>query len=301
MTYQDLLAVDQNLLVAKARVAPKGMSIPRWELVAEHMLAKLQNGVSKALTSFPITGYHNWVDSVTVLYWLTNRGEWSTFVRNRVKKIVELTDSSWKYVPTSENPSDLGTRGAAPDKLTQLWFKGPSWIYDETDNPEQPAIMETDEVKLERGKKEALMLTEDKAQETLKRLSEGLLNKFPYWKLLRITAYVRRFTDGCRNRRRNGPLTRFEIMEAERTWVQIVQQTCDMTTNLKLTTDDNGVMRCNERIQDYKPIFIPRKSALARRIIEHCHLQTLHGGVAATMNRVRQKYWIPRLDRKSVV
>lgn len=244
-----------------------------------------ENGVSKALTSFPITGYHNWVDSMTVLYWLANRGEWSTFVRNRVKKIEELTDSSWKYVPTSENPSDLGTRGAAPDKLTQLWFKGPSWISDEEENPKQPAIVETDEAKLERGKKEALMLTEDKTQETLKRWS-GLLNKFPYWKLLRITAYVRHFTDGCRKRRRNGPLTKFEIMEAEKTWVQIAQQTCDMTTNLKLTADDSGVMRCDERIQGYKPIFIPRKSALARRIIEHCHLQTLHGGVAATMNRV---------------
>lgn len=89
-----------------------------------------------------------------------------------------------------------------PDKLTQLWFKGPSWISDEEDNPEQPAIVETDEAKLERGKKEVLMLAEDMAQETLKRWSEGLLNKFPYWKLLRITAYVRRFTDGCREKTR---------------------------------------------------------------------------------------------------
>ena len=44
-----------------------------------------------------------------------------------------------------------------------------------------------------------------------------------------------------------------------------------------------------------KIIFIPRESALARRIIEHCHVQTLHGGVAATMNKVRQRYWVPRL------
>jgi len=108
VTYQDSLAVNQNLLVAKARVRPKGMNILHLELVAAHT-AKLQNSVSKALISFPVTGYHNWVDSMTVLYWLANRREWSTFVRNRVKKIEELTYSSWKYVPTSENPSDLGT------------------------------------------------------------------------------------------------------------------------------------------------------------------------------------------------
>ena len=124
VTYEDSRAVDQNLLVAKARVAPKGMSIPRLELVAAHTLAKLQNGVSKALASFPITGYHNWVDSMTVLYCLANRGEWSTFVRNRVKKIEELTDSSWKYVPTSENPSDLNTRSSARQTHTAL-VQGP--------------------------------------------------------------------------------------------------------------------------------------------------------------------------------
>ena len=68
-----------------------------------------------------------------------------------------------------------------------------------------------------------------------------------------------------------------------------------MTSTLRLAKDEVGILRCNERIQGYTPIFIPRKSALARSIIEHCHLQTLHGGVATTMNKVRQKYWIPKL------
>ncbi|XP_068680744.1 uncharacterized protein [Montipora foliosa] len=42
-------------------------------------------------------------------------------------------------------------------------------------------------------------------------------------------------------------------------------------------------------------LLIPRESVLARHIIEHCHVQTLHGGVAASMNKVREKYWVPRL------
>ena len=91
VSYQDSTPVDQNLLAAKSRVAPKEMSIPRLELVAAHTLAKLENNVSRALASFPITAYHNWVDSITVLCWLANRGEWTTFVRNRVKIIGELT------------------------------------------------------------------------------------------------------------------------------------------------------------------------------------------------------------------
>lgn len=36
VAYQDSVPVDQNLFVAKARVVPKEMSIPRLELVAAH-------------------------------------------------------------------------------------------------------------------------------------------------------------------------------------------------------------------------------------------------------------------------
>ncbi len=61
VTYQDLTPVDHNLFVAKSRVAPKEMSIPRLELVAAHTLAKLQNNVSKALAAPPITAYHKWI------------------------------------------------------------------------------------------------------------------------------------------------------------------------------------------------------------------------------------------------
>ena len=68
-----------------------------------------------------------------------------------------------------------------------------------------------------------------------------------------------------------------------------------MKTDLRLAKDEDGLFGCNERIQGYTLIFIPRESALARHIIEHCHLQTLHGGVAATMNKVRLRYWVPRL------
>ena len=213
-----------------------------------------------------------------------------------MKKIGELAESAaWRCVPTTENPSDLGTRGSAPNKLNTFWLKGPSWLSDESDRLEQPAILETAEASAERHKREAVLLTEDKAQEAIGSWVEGIVNKFPYWKLLRITSYMKRFIDGCRKARRGGPLTKSEIKEAEETWVLITQGVSDMTTNLRIDKDEAGILRCNERIQGYTPILIPKKSALARCIIEHCHLQTLHGGVATTMNKVRQKYWIPKL------
>ena len=52
------------------------------------------------------------MDSTTVLHWL------ATFVRNRVKLIKELCNTTWRYVPTDfQNPSDLGTRGVSPANL----------------------------------------------------------------------------------------------------------------------------------------------------------------------------------------
>ena len=46
VSYQDSTPVDQNLLAAKSRVAPKEMSIPRLELVAAHTLVTFKNNVS---------------------------------------------------------------------------------------------------------------------------------------------------------------------------------------------------------------------------------------------------------------
>ena len=68
-----------------------------------------------------------------------------------MKIIGEFTDSgTWRYVPTTENPSDLGTRGSESNKLKEFWLKGPCWLSDESARPEQPAILETDEAKAER-------------------------------------------------------------------------------------------------------------------------------------------------------
>ena len=82
--YQGSTPVNQSLLVAKSRVAPKDTIIPRLELIAAMTLAKLHSNVLRSLKVQPIRSVHNWVDSVTVLHWLANKGTWSAFVRYRV-------------------------------------------------------------------------------------------------------------------------------------------------------------------------------------------------------------------------
>ena len=86
-----------------------------------------------------------------------------------------------------------------------------------------------------------------------------------------------------------------KLRKQRKKWIQITQETCKMKTDLRLAKDEGGLVRCDKIIQGYTPIFIPRESVLASRIIEHYHIQSLHGGVAATMNKVQQSYWVPRL------
>ena len=190
--------ISRHLLVAKSRVAPAGMTIPRLELIAAHTLVKLQRSASSALESVPITAIHHWGDSTTVLHWLKDTGTWSVFVRNRAKKIRELSQGEWRYVPTTDNPSDLGTRGIKPNQLGPLWFKGPEWLEDRESWPGQPETMETPETNTEkvRTKKKTMMTIEGNG------FVETMSSRFDYWRMIRVTSWILRFKNNCTGRNR---------------------------------------------------------------------------------------------------
>ena len=69
-----------------------------------------------------------WTNSMIALYWIKGSPKRLTlFIRNRVKKVLELTDaSSWHHCPGKENPADQGNCSISTEKLNQkLWFSGP--------------------------------------------------------------------------------------------------------------------------------------------------------------------------------
>ena len=79
--------VTQGLVAAKSRLAKKGLTIPRLELVAGHMATNLVHNVKDALQGFPITNVHCWLDSSVALHWIGGGGNYKQFVSNRVQKI----------------------------------------------------------------------------------------------------------------------------------------------------------------------------------------------------------------------
>nr|XP_029716566.1 uncharacterized protein LOC115259910 [Aedes albopictus] len=120
-TVDDAGNSSSRLLCSKSKIAPIGnnrTTFPRLELCASVLLARLISNVKAAINE-PIFEVHAWTDSQVVLAWLSGgASRWKTFVANRVAEITtHLPAINWDHVDTHQNPADLISRGALPEKL----------------------------------------------------------------------------------------------------------------------------------------------------------------------------------------
>ena len=75
---------------------------------------------------------------------------------------------------------------------------------------------------------------------------DQLLHKYSsYWKLLRVTAYVKRIVDNCKKtEKQNGLLKTEELQVAERFWITQVQAVWPPKSDVNLEKDKDGILRC---------------------------------------------------------
>ena len=146
--YLKTVTTDKQVHVAfvcgNNTILPKGvcvkgqLSIPRCELNAAHVLAKKVLEVEQALDlpkdiCLPTILYS---DSQDVLAWVKNgttKEPVPRYIASRVTTITNITSpSQWEYIPTDDNPADIGTRPISAEKLkASCWLTGPPFIHHE--------------------------------------------------------------------------------------------------------------------------------------------------------------------------
>ena len=208
VVYQES-STNQGLVTAKARLAKKGLTIPRLELVSIHLPANLVDNVRNALERRAVRSVYGCTNSMVALYWIAGKGNYKQFVANRVRQINAKNYIQWGHVSSGQNPADLGSRGNQSKELPELWLKGPDWLS----KPEMwPASVQTGPSKETEAEAKLVKEVVSVAVETEDGLHQ-VLQKHGFWQTIRITSWVARFLHNCKSSKANrlfGPLTTTE-------------------------------------------------------------------------------------------
>ena len=201
--------VSQGLVTAKSRLAKRGLTIPRLELVAGHMAVNLVQNVRGAIEGFPITGVYCWLDSTVALHWICGNGEYRQFVANRVQKIQAHYVDGWRYVPTAQNPADIGSRGGPVNDM-KLWWHGPVWLPSAESWPTNPVTSQSSESAAESQIIQSVLATVEDEPDVF----DELLEKRDLPTTLRVCAWISRFVhNSSRKPKIYGPLTAEELQQ----------------------------------------------------------------------------------------
>ena len=129
------------------------------------------------------------------LHWLQEGVKYKQFVSNRVKKINEK-GYIWKYIPSEENPADIGSRGGVNLQANEKWMRGPAWLS----TPELwPAMIVTKPSKDSDSEKqlvkEIMQVSVERATDTI----DILLERKTWWTTIRVMAWVKRFINNIKD------------------------------------------------------------------------------------------------------
>ena len=165
----------------------------------------------------------------------------------------------WRHVGTSENPADLGSRGGDVAHQT-LWWNGPKWLSNKEKWPldiiTSPSKESIAEAKATREIFAVVVAVTDEL--------DDVLEKYPYWKAIKVCAWVLRFLHNVRSgktSRWTGPLTTEEMNRVKCFWVKRVQARASADERyredqlqLNLQPNAEGILECRGRIQGHYPV-----------------------------------------------
>jgi len=263
-----------------------------------------------------------WTDSITVLRWLRSEARrFKTFVALRVGEILETTElEQWKWVPTKENVADELTRDLDPADLSpnSRWINGPSFLVQpESEWPQEKKLeLEHAQLDLPEMKKEFVGVIQTREEWSL-----PSVGRFSSWlKLMRCTAWMLRFVNGCRRNQSTDPeLTPMEPKSAENMWIQKSQlesfgREVNLLENGKGISKkskifhlspilENGILKVKGTIDQAegiglamkRPIILDPNNLYTKLLADYWHKRGGHHGMERILNDIRTEFWILRM------
>ena len=307
--------VGVRFVAAKTRVAPlKELTIPRLELQAAVLASRLAKTILDE-TRLKVERVIFFSDSRVVIAWIQGKPRhYKAFVSCRVSEIqANSNPADWYHCPTSMNVADDLTKGISAKDANGRWFNGPDFLRSpESLWPMETSVPDKKEIDKERRKVEIVCPVA---------VARPIFDPkiFSKWKrVIRVTSYVRRFIQNCRNKcaqsqgnqqPETGPLTGPELETAEDYWLKQMQSS--ITTrlpkgdfkSLSPYKDSKDIVRVGGRVDptlvsydDQRPALLPHNHHLSTLIVRDAH-ETCHSGVAATVAKIRKRYWIIKAHR----
>ncbi|XP_063603426.1 uncharacterized protein LOC134779294 [Penaeus indicus] len=294
---------ESHLIAARNKIAPmKQMSIPRLELCAALMAARLRESILKEFT-WKFEAIYHIVDSSIVRSQIQKESHgFNTFVAVRIAEIQIKTDpKEWWWVDSTQNIADMTSRPCKPEKIGREsdWQNGPKFLTLPTS---RWPIRQTCEDEL--TDRIGISMTVNNASHENCGMQLIDVNRYSdYYKLLRVTCRVmnvfkyKSFKGILRSPTVQG------ITDAEILWVKEMQKSMtDWETRFKRLgpSVEKGIIVVGQRISKWLKdnwnqenfMLIPNKHPVTRLYISCLH-KVDHAGIETTLCKLQRKFWVP--------